>query len=131
MQTKYPPLADHADRTFIAMMVSLSIITSHGCQHSPIKLSARGLEAGRYKGNAFVFFHQPVSGSTYQIFLIPVREKTASLRLSDIAAKKMLFTTGINFILTSDQLVNVRRDKATLYIFGPVTNGSRGIFDAG
>lgn len=60
-----------------------------------------GIKEGRYKGKAMLFFHRPVSGSTYEILLFPICGKNVS---SDSATwpKDFEIKPGISLNLVSD-----------------------------
>lgn len=54
-----------------------------------------------FKGNAIIFFHKPISGSTYQFFLFPQCNADLNNKLDDVSAWGHL-PEGVSFDITSD-----------------------------
>ena len=59
---------------------------------------------GHYQGRAMIFFHQPVSGATYELFIFPLCAEKYPM---DIEDKSSVFTfgKGVTFVCTSDNAV--------------------------
>ena len=75
-------------------------VTFTGC--SPKKgTDCVGIKEGQYKGKALLFFHLPVSGSTYEILLFPICGKDVS---KDIPTwpKDFEIKPGVSLNLVSD-----------------------------
>lgn len=71
------------------------------CQQTPHKYSCEEPIQQLFEGNAAIFFHQPISGSTYQIFLFPLCDANFNTKLKKPSPWASL-GKGISFTLSSD-----------------------------
>lgn len=71
------------------------------CQQKPRETGCNEFIEQSFKGKAAIFFHKPISGSTYQIFLIPLCNGDFDSKLEESSLWKNL-GKGISFNLTSD-----------------------------
>lgn len=72
------------------------------CHQKPKGTNCNDFIKGSFNGRAAIFFHKPISGSTYQVFLLPLcntgrDNKSDSLSLDSLG-------TGISFNITSDNV---------------------------
>lgn len=80
-------------------LIYIALIVS--CQHKPHESVCNEFIEQSFKGKAAIFFHKPISGSTYQIFLIPLCNAGFDSKLEELSHWANL-GKGISFNLTSD-----------------------------
>lgn len=79
--------------------IYLTLVLS--CPQKPQDTGCNEIIDGSFEGKAAVFFHKPVSGSTYQIFLLPFCNADYNSKLKEPFSRDNL-GIGISFNLTSD-----------------------------
>ena len=72
------------------------------CQQKPEETGCNDIIETSYKGEAAIFFHRPVSGSTYQIFLFPLCNAGSDKSKLKEPPDWSSLGKGISFDLTSD-----------------------------
>jgi hypothetical protein len=77
------------------------IILVVSCQQKPHETGCNEFIEKLFKGKAAIFFHKPISGSTYQIFLIPLCNAGFDSK-SEEPSRWANLGKGISFNLTSD-----------------------------
>jgi hypothetical protein len=80
---------------FICFILILS------CHQKPREMDCNELIEESFNGKAAIFFHKPISGSTYQIFLFPLCNVGFDNKLEEPSYWTNL-RKGISFNLTSD-----------------------------
>jgi hypothetical protein len=81
------------------LLIYIALIIS--CQHKPRKTVCNEFIEQSFKGKAAIFFNKPISGSTYQIYLIPLCKAVFDSKQEESSQWENL-GKGISFDLTSD-----------------------------
>ncbi len=83
------------------LSIWLAYLALSSCIQNTNKKSCEGFINGEFRGNAIILFHKPISGSTYQVFLIPVCNLDTLTSLSELSSTNKI-ASGISFSITSD-----------------------------
>lgn len=85
----------------IVFAMVLLLLFSCNQQSKIIQCDLQNSTRNKFTGSAVIFFHKPVSGSTYQFFLFPVCDIKGEEEL-EIFLKQHQLADGISFNITSD-----------------------------
>lgn len=82
----------------------LSLILIFISCNSDKKENCKSIEAGKFSGNAIVFFHRPISGSTYELLFFPICNDISSTSEIKTNISKIKMRKGVSIVLPSDDV---------------------------
>jgi hypothetical protein len=89
----------------IHLVVALPFLWS-SCSDINRSVGCNSISNGHYKGLAVIFYHKPVSGSTYEMLLFPVCGDAPGSNVKGITgediSKEFKFQKGVSFNIASD-----------------------------
>lgn len=88
-------------KTMNKCFILICLISILSCHQKQKETDCNDLSEQSFRGTAGIFFHKPISGSTYQIFLFPLCNEGLEDKLEELTSFHRL-RKGISFNITSD-----------------------------
>jgi hypothetical protein len=79
--------------------ISIIFLLFISCQH---KIDCVGISSDHYEGMGQIFFHKPISGSSYEFIFIPVCQRDFKGAFVIDSAN---LSTGVSFVVTTDMSI--------------------------